>query len=57
MDGEFYCAECVHRLVENSIPLPPKATAKNPMRGSIFVFLDAGGTKEKMMCEGCGASL
>jgi hypothetical protein len=39
------------------MPLPPKATAKNPMRGSIFVFSDADGAKEKMMCEAYGARL
>ena len=57
VDGEFYCAECVHRLVENNIPLPPSATAKNPMQGSIAVGWDADGAEEKMMCEGCGAKL
>ena len=57
VDGEFYCAECVHRVVENNIPLPPQAIENNPMRGSIFVPLDADGAKEKMMCEGCGARL
>jgi len=27
------------------------------MRGNIFVFLDADGVEEKMMCEGCGEEL
>ena len=57
VDGEFYCAECVHRLVENNIPLPPSATAKNPRQGSIAVGWDADGAEEKMTCEGCGAKL
>ena len=57
VDGEFYCAECVHRLVENHIPLPAQATAENPIQGSVFVPLDADDAREKMMCEGCSARL
>ena len=54
VDGELYCAECVHRLVENNIALPPKARAKNPMRGAIFIAL---GTDCEGTCEGCGGEL
>jgi hypothetical protein len=52
VDGEFYCAECVHRLVENNIPLPARATPDNPQRGSIAVPL---GEDWPWPCAGCGA--
>jgi len=53
VDGEFYCAECVHRLVENNIPLPAKATAGDPMTGSIAVFPAADFDDP---CQGCEAT-
>jgi len=52
VDGEFYCAECVHRLVENGVLLPPAATLGNSRRGSIAVPL---GEAWPWPCEGCGA--
>ena len=45
VDGNFFCAECVHTLVENGHNLPPQSPAI-PL-----------GTPCDDLCDGCGGKL